>query len=323
MSSPPRSPTSTTHRITDTAHQPFSWQAGLLFLGAGAALTVYFRYEKERMGRKRVAEHSKGMGRPLVGGPFSLVDHNGKPFTEQDLKGKYSLVYFGFTHCPDICPEELDKMAGMIDNVKEKHGNVMLPVFITCDPARDTPEVMKSYLQEFHADMLGLTGEHEQVKNTCKAYRVYFSTPVDVKPGQDYLVDHSIYFYLMGESGTAIVLGYLELTREQILRVTLLRLLVAILLLTRRRRLSMTMSLTGEARSTKHRCGQICFQQAMLSTVQHKTEKVQRHLEGYLEAKEEMFSKAVSTLNQTQRRHKIQRETLDKPRIRGQAIYGL
>lgn len=185
--------------IANDLYQPFSWQAGLLFLAAGAGLTVYFRYEKDRMGRKRVAEHSKGMGRPLVGGPFSLMDHNGKPFTEQSLKGKYSLVYFGFTHCPDICPEELDKMAGMIDNVKEKHGNAMLPVFITCDPARDTPEVMKSYLKEFHDDMLGLTGEYEQVKQTCKAYRVYFSTPADVQPGQDYLVDHSIYFYLMGE----------------------------------------------------------------------------------------------------------------------------
>lgn len=178
---------------------PFSWQAGLLFFAAGGGLTMYFRYEKERMGRKRIAEHSKGEGRPLVGGPFKLIDHNGKPFTEQNLKGKYSLVYFGFTHCPDICPEELDKMAGMIDNVKAAHGDVLLPVFITCDPARDTPEVTKEYLREFHEDLIGLTGEYDDVKATCKAYRVYFSTPQNVQPGQDYLVDHSIYFYLMGE----------------------------------------------------------------------------------------------------------------------------
>jgi protein SCO1/2 len=178
---------------------PFSWQAGLLFFAAGAGLTFYFRCEKERMARKRIAEHSKGLGRPLVGGPFQLIDHNGKPFSEQNLKGKYSLVYFGFTHCPDICPEELDKMAGMIDNVKEKHGNVMRPVFITCDPARDTPEVIKEYLGEFHDDLIGLTGDYEQIKATCKAFRVYFSTPQTVLAGQDYLVDHSIYFYLMGE----------------------------------------------------------------------------------------------------------------------------
>merc|ERR1711877_3115 len=148
-------------------------------------------------GYKTVQEAKKGIGKPLVGGPFHLTDHNGKEFTEQDLKGKYSLVYFGFTHCPDICPEELDKMAGMIDRVKAKHGDVLLPVFISCDPARDTPEVIRRYLAEFHPDMLGMTGTWQEVKDVCKAYRVYFSTPPDVKPGQDYLVDHSIYFYLM------------------------------------------------------------------------------------------------------------------------------
>jgi protein SCO1/2 len=183
-----------------TTHQPFSWQAGLLFLAAGAGLTFYFRYEKARMARARVAAENKGIGKPLVGGAFHLTDHNGKDFSAEDLKGKYSLVYFGFTHCPDICPEELDKMAGMIDAVKEKHGEgVMRNVFISCDPARDTPEVIRRYLAEFHEDILGMTGTWQEVKDVCKAYRVYFSTPADVQPGQDYLVDHSIYFYLMGE----------------------------------------------------------------------------------------------------------------------------
>lgn len=108
-------------------------------------------------------------------------------------------IYFGFTHCPDICPDELDKMAKMINQVRDKRGNVLNPLFITCDPARDTPPVIKGYLSEFHPDLIGLTGTWEQVKATCKAYRVYFSTPPHVQPGQDYLVDHSIYFYLMGE----------------------------------------------------------------------------------------------------------------------------
>lgn len=75
----------------------------------------------------------------------------------------------------------------------------LLPLFITCDPARDTPTVMKTYLAEFHPAMIGLTGTWERIKAVCKAYRVYFSTPEGVKPGMDYLVDHSIYFYLMGE----------------------------------------------------------------------------------------------------------------------------
>ena len=217
-------------------------------------MTFYFRYEKARMARARIAEANKGIGKPLVGGAFHLVDHNGKDFTQEDLKGKYSLVYFGFTHCPDICPEELDKMAGMIDQVKEKHGEgVMRNVFISCDPARDTPEVIRRYLAEFHEDILGMTGTWQEVKDVCKAYRVYFSTPADVKPGQDYLVDHSIYFYLMGEFG-----GFCGNSNTmadfitQILRATLSRPLAATSLLMLLPRSSTTTSPTGRARSTGH-----------------------------------------------------------------------
>ncbi|KAH8153810.1 uncharacterized protein LAJ45_01577 [Morchella importuna] len=180
---------------------PFSWKAGLLFLLSGVGLTFYFRTEKERMERKRIAEMSKGVGKPKVGGPLNLVDHEGKERKDEDWRGKFMLVYFGFTRCPDICPEELDKMAEMIDLVKKSKGNVMTPIFITCDPARDTPPVMKEYLAEFHPDIVGLTGTYDQIKQTCKSYRVYFSTPPDIKPGQDYLVDHSIYFYLMDPEG--------------------------------------------------------------------------------------------------------------------------
>ncbi|KAJ5548860.1 hypothetical protein N7513_006094 [Penicillium frequentans] len=178
---------------------PFSWKAALLFILTGAGMVIYFRVEKARLERKRIAEMSKGVGKPKVGGPFVLKDLDGKEFTAEDLKGKYSFVYFGFTHCPDICPDELDKMAEIIEKVKEstKDEKLFLPVFITCDPARDTPEVLRAYLQEFHPGIVGLTGTYEQVKNVCKQYRVYFSTPRDAKPGEDYLVDHSIYFYLM------------------------------------------------------------------------------------------------------------------------------
>ncbi|GAM43955.1 hypothetical protein TCE0_060r19187 [Talaromyces pinophilus] len=182
---------------------PFSWKAALLFVLTGAGMIIYFRVEKARLERKRITEMSKGVGRPKVGGPFVLKDLDGKEFTAEDLKGKYSFVYFGFTHCPDICPDELDKMASIIDKVKEASNGaeVMRPVFITCDPARDTPEVLKKYLAEFHPEIIGLTGTYQQVKQVCKAYRVYFSTPENVKPGEDYLVDHSIYFYLMDPEG--------------------------------------------------------------------------------------------------------------------------
>ncbi|KHO01386.1 protein sco1 [Metarhizium album ARSEF 1941] len=180
---------------------PFSWKAGLLFAATCGALVWYFEFEKERMQRKRIADASKGVGRPKVGGPFELVDQNGKPFTSEMMKGKYSLVYFGFTRCPDICPEELDKMARMLDVVEEKAPGALLPIFITCDPERDDPPALKSYLSEFHDKFIGLTGTYDQIKDLCKKYRVYFSTPQNVKPGQDYLVDHSIYFYLMDPEG--------------------------------------------------------------------------------------------------------------------------
>lgn len=153
------------------------------------------------MQRKRLAEANKGVGKPKVGGPFSLIDQNGNTVTDADLKGRYSLVYFGFTHCPDICPEELDKMARMFDVVEADRPGALLPVFVTCDPARDDPQVLKEYLSEFHPRFIGLTGTYDQIKSMCKAYRVYFSTPPEVKPGQDYLVDHSIYFYLMDPEG--------------------------------------------------------------------------------------------------------------------------
>ncbi|KAF4977432.1 hypothetical protein FZEAL_6044 [Fusarium zealandicum] len=180
---------------------PFSWKAGILFVGTCGLLVWYFEFEKERMQRKRIAEAAKGVGRPKVGGTFELIDQNGKVFTSEMMKGKHSLVYFGFTRCPDICPEELDKMSRMLDIVEAKAPGSLLPLFITCDPARDDPPALKEYLAEFHDKFVGLTGTYNQIKDLCKKYRVYFSTPQNVKPGQDYLVDHSIYFYLMDPDG--------------------------------------------------------------------------------------------------------------------------
>jgi len=93
-------------------------------------------------------------------------------------------------------------MARVIDIVAEKAGKgVMRPIFVSCDPARDTPAVLRAYLAEFHDGLIGLTGTWDQTKNVCKQYRVYFSTPEKVQPGEDYLVDHSIYFYLMDPEG--------------------------------------------------------------------------------------------------------------------------
>ncbi|KIV89238.1 hypothetical protein PV10_08822 [Exophiala mesophila] len=181
---------------------PFSLRSAILFVSVGACMVFYFRYEKARLERKRIVEMSKGYGKPKVGGPFTLKDTEGNDATEKILLGKYSMIYFGFSHCPDICPDELDKMGLAIDIIQEKAPNCLQSIFISCDPNRDTPEVLRAYLDEFHPSIKGLVGTWEQTKDVCKQYRVYFSTPPELKPGEeDYLVDHSIYFYVMDPEG--------------------------------------------------------------------------------------------------------------------------
>ena len=184
-----------------------TWKAVLLLLTVGGLGAYYFQKEKERLHKRREMEANKSIGTPLIGGPFTLQDTKGNKFTEQNLvdpnNKRFSILYFGFTHCPDVCPEELDKLGDMLDKLA-KDGIPIQPVFITCDPARDTPEVLDAYLKDFHPGIIGLTGTFEQVKNTCKKFRVYFSTPPDVKPGQDYLVDHLIFFYLIDPEGNFV-----------------------------------------------------------------------------------------------------------------------
>lgn len=177
-----------------------NWKAALIFLVTGGGLMWYFRRERSRVETKRLEESNRGLGKPLVGGPFTLTDQDGKSFSDTDLHGKYSLIYFGFSRCPDICPDELEKMAKMLDIIN-KDGKIVTPVFITCDPFRDSPEVLKEYLAEFHPDIIGLTGTYDQIKAVCKAFRVYFSLPPNLKANQEYLVDHSIFFYFMDPEG--------------------------------------------------------------------------------------------------------------------------
>lgn len=172
-----------------------------LFLAVGGALSYFFNREKRRLETQKEAEANRGYGKPSLGGPFHLEDMYGNEFTEKNLLGKFSIIYFGFSNCPDICPDELDKLGLWLNTLSSKYGITLQPLFITCDPARDSPAVLKEYLSDFHPSILGLTGTFDEVKNACKKYRVYFSTPPNVKPGQDYLVDHSIFFYLMDPEG--------------------------------------------------------------------------------------------------------------------------
>ncbi|KAF8334994.1 h-sco1 [Cantharellus anzutake] len=183
-------------------HGPFTWKAAALFIATGGGLWYYFTTEKAKMLEKRQQElATASYGKAKIGGPFSLITHEGKRCTEKDLMGHWSLLYFGFTNCPDICPDELDKMGSVVDSLDREFGKIVQPVFISCDPRRDTVQRTAAYVKDFHPRLIGLTGDYEAVKATCKAFRVYFSTPPDTKPGDDYLVDHSIFFYLMNPAG--------------------------------------------------------------------------------------------------------------------------
>ncbi|CCA68493.1 probable SCO1-involved in stabilization of Cox1p and Cox2p [Serendipita indica DSM 11827] len=184
----------------------FDWKAAGIFVVTGIGLYYYFEHHKAQVQEEKRQELKKARyGKAFVGGPFELVNAQTKtPFTQDNLLGHWSLIYFGFTNCPDVCPEELDKMTEVVDRIEKEHDIKVQPIFISCDPARDTSDQLEKYLADFHPRMIGLTGTYEQVKAACKSYRVYFSTPPNAKPGDDYLVDHSIFFYLMDPAGNFV-----------------------------------------------------------------------------------------------------------------------
>lgn len=142
-------------------------------------------------------------GKPSIGGPFSLIDQTGKRVTEKDFLGKDMLVFFGFTHCPDICPAGLQVMTAALEKLGKRADDIV-PVFITVDPERDTPESMAEYVANFSPRLVGLTGSASEVAAVAKAYRVYYQKVVNEKDPTNYSVDHSAIFYLMGKDGTLL-----------------------------------------------------------------------------------------------------------------------
>lgn len=154
-------------------------------------------------------------GSAAIGGPFTLRSHTGAEVTEDMLFGHYSLVYFGFTFCPDICPMTLQTVADAVELLPGQKSELVQPVFITLDPERDTVDVMASYVSNFHPRMVGLTGTPEQVKQAADAYRVFYRTTPIGDEG-DYTVDHSGFLYLMNRSGRYIDHFRKDVTVEQL-----------------------------------------------------------------------------------------------------------
>jgi protein SCO1/2 len=135
-----------------------------------------------------------------IGGPFALEDGNGKPITDKDFRGKYMLVYFGYTFCPDVCPTTLNAVADAMEKLGPAGARIQ-PLFITVDPARDTPSVVKQYAAAFGPRIIGLTGTAEEIAKVTKEYRVYYAQHRTGPGPNDYSMDHSSVLYVMDPNG--------------------------------------------------------------------------------------------------------------------------
>lgn len=143
-----------------------------------------------------------------IGGPFTLTDQDGAVFTERDLLGKYAIIYFGYTYCPDVCPVDLQKlMRGLaaFERADPAAAAQVQPVFISVDPARDTPAVLKAFVAGFGPRLVGLTGTDEQIAAAAKAYAASYHKSEGTNPDA-YLMAHSQIAYLMGPAGEPVAL---------------------------------------------------------------------------------------------------------------------
>lgn len=156
----------------------------------------------------QVSERAPPAAGPLaeaeIGGPFTLVDQDGRTRTDKDFTGQYRLIYFGYTFCPDICPVDVQKLAQGLKRFEQAdpaRAARVQPIFITIDPARDTPAVLKTFVSAFHPRLIGLTGSADQIAQVLREFRVY---AVKRGEGADYLMDHSAMIYLFGPDGAPI-----------------------------------------------------------------------------------------------------------------------
>ncbi len=170
-----------------------------LVMLAGAALWVV-NQELERRGQGSLSRVASAVA---VGGPFELVDHNGAAVTDRSFGDRNLLIFFGYTYCPDVCPTELARMASALEKLGDEDMAMVQPLFVTIDPERDTPESMAGYVEQFHPNIVGLTGSEEQIAQVARAYRVYYAK-VDIDDPDYYLMDHSTFTYLMAPDGSNI-----------------------------------------------------------------------------------------------------------------------
>ncbi|GAM18344.1 hypothetical protein SAMD00019534_015190 [Acytostelium subglobosum LB1] len=194
-----------------TQKRQITWASFIVAILCGGVGWLY--YDHLMVQKREKIRQIETYGTSSIGGAWSLFDENGKPVSDLDFRGKYLLLYFGFTFCPDACPAELDKMTRVLNNLQQYNLlDSVVPIFITIDPWRDTVEQIKNYIVEFHPKVRGFTGTPEQITKLAKSYRVFITKS---GKGDSYLVDHSIIEYLIGPDGKFIEFYGSNLTSDQ------------------------------------------------------------------------------------------------------------
>ncbi len=184
---------------------------GILLIGAIAAGGLFWSLGNIRQTMEPVVVTT---GEADIGGPFSLIDQNGARRNDEEFRGRYMLVFFGFTYCPDICPTTLAILSAALDDIGPLADDIV-PILITVDPERDTPEILKPYLSVFGDEFVGLTGTKEEIDNAVAAYRAFYQI-VEGEGENDYLVDHSTIIYLMDDRGEFVTNYNLNMGPEAI-----------------------------------------------------------------------------------------------------------
>jgi len=173
-------------------------------LAIGLSMIGFTAYKVNLANSDKGGKVVKTTGTARIGGPFEMINQDGKPVTEKDFRGKYMLMFFGFTFCPDICPTELQVISAALEQLGETAKTIQ-PVFVSIDPERDTPEVMKEYVANFYPGMVGLTGSNEQVAQMAKTFLVVYSKVVEEGSAADeYSMDHTSSTLMIGPDGKFI-----------------------------------------------------------------------------------------------------------------------
>lgn len=165
-----------------------------------------------------VAKTDPPLAGARIGGPFTLIDQNGHRVSDRDFGGKYRIIYFGYTYCPDVCPVDVQNIAQGLKTLEKSDSALaakVVPIFISVDPARDTPPVLKQFVGAFHPRMVGLTGTPDEIAQVAREFAIIYR-PQPKNAGGGYAVDHSRVAYLFGKQGEPLAILRQDGTPDQI-----------------------------------------------------------------------------------------------------------